>query len=272
MNVFVTGATGVLGGDIYRALVAAGINAKAASRSGKSVDDMETVFFDYEKPETYKNATENIDTVVLIAPSLDPTADKKMIPFIDAVDKSDVKNIILISALGIDGNKEAPLFKMEEYIKTTGLNHTYLRPNFFMENFTRGFLKASIEGQKAMCLAAADGKTSFISTLDIAEAAVTIIKDFDKYQGNIYNLTGSEALDHAQVAELLTKSRNEEIKYIPISAADMKKGALDMGMPEGMADMMLGLYHVTSAGYMEPIHDDFYKLTGKQPRKLEEVL
>ncbi len=272
MNVFVTGATGVLGSDIYRALTAANINAKAASRSSKSVDGMETVLFDYEKPETYQNAIANIDTVVLIAPSLDPVSDKKMMPFIDVLDKSEVKYVILISALGIDANKEAPLYKMEEYIKTKDLNYVFLRPNFFMENFTRGFLKVSIESQKAMYLAAADGKTSFISTLDISEAAATVIRDFEKYKGKIFNLTGNQAFDHAEVAQLLTKAKNEEIKYIPISAAEMKQGALDMGMPESMADMMLGLYSATSAGYMEPIHDDFTKLTGKQPRKLEEVL
>jgi uncharacterized protein YbjT (DUF2867 family) len=174
--------------------------------------------------------------------------------------------------LGIDANKEAPLFKMEEYLKTTGLNYAFLRPNFFMENFTRGFLKGSIGDQKAMYLAAGDGKTSFISTLDIADAAVTIIKDFGKHQCQTFNLTGTEAFDHTQVAEMLTKSRNEEIKYIPISAADMKQGALDMGMPEGMVDMMIGLYNATSAGYTAGVFDDFQKLTGIQPRKLEEML
>jgi uncharacterized protein YbjT (DUF2867 family) len=75
---------------------------------------------------------------------------------------------------------------------------TILRPNFFMENFSEGFLAAGVREQNAIYLAAGDGKTSFISVKDIASVAVAALRQ--SQTGREIDLTGPEALDHFEVA------------------------------------------------------------------------
>ena len=65
-----------------------------------------------------------------------------------------------------------------------------------------------------------------------------------------FNLTGNKALHHEEAAKIISKAKDKEINYVPITAFDMKKGAMENGMPEPSADMMLALYGATSAGYM----------------------
>ena len=102
--------------------------------------------------------------------------------------------------------------------------------------------------------------------------AVEIYSDVDKYHAQAFNLTGPEALDHYEVARLLSEVRNEEIKYVAISGEEMKKASIENGLPEEHADMLLALYNATAAGYTAAITDDVKTVTGKNPLTLKEVL
>ena len=77
---------------------------------------------------------------------------------------------------------------------------TILRPNFFMENFSSGIFAAMIKDQGGIFLAGGDGRTSFISTSDIAEVAAVVFESGGR--GSVFNLTGPEALDHTEVAAM----------------------------------------------------------------------
>ena len=73
----------------------------------------------------------------------------------------------------------------------SGVPYTILRPNFFMDNFSTGFLAPMVKGG-AIYLAAENAKTSFIAATDIA--AVAAVAFAEGLAGKEYNLTGPEAL------------------------------------------------------------------------------
>ncbi|MGQ1788485.1 SDR family oxidoreductase [Saccharicrinis sp. GN24d3] len=275
MKTLVTGATGKLGKEVVKQLANKGISVLAATRDISKVaknSNIEPVIFDYEKSETYAVALENVDSIFLIAPPMDPYAHKKIFPFIDAAQEAGVKQIVVNSALGIDANPEAALFKIENYVKNAGFQYAIIRPNFFMDNFTTGFIAPMIAHQNGIFVAAGNGKTAFIATSDIAAVAVRVITDLQNYNGKIINLTGSEALDHDEAAKIISKAKGQEIKYVPISTSEMKKGAMENGMPEPSADMMLALYGATSAGYMAVITNDFEQVIGNKPLSFEDFI
>ena len=83
-----------------------------------------------------------------------------------------MKQIVFISAYGVNHNEQAPLRIVEHMVIESGVPYTILRPNFFSENFSDGPQAGTIQGQNAIFLAAADGKTSFVSVRDIAAVAV----------------------------------------------------------------------------------------------------
>ena len=87
--------------------------------------------------------------------------------------------------------------------------------------------------------------------------------------GEAYNLTGPAALDHAEVAQIISTAIGKEIKYHALSEEAMIEGALDMGMPEGTVHYLGVLYSAVRSGYTAQVTDDVKKVTGKEPMTFE---
>ena len=262
----VTGATGNLGREVVKALLPEGYTVRAGTRNVEAIqstEHLEAVKFDYTDASTFDKALLGVRGVLLVAPPMDPEAPAKLIPFIEKAKETEVKHIVFISALGVDQNEQAPLRVIERTLINSSIDYTILRPNFFMENFSLGFIAPMIKQQAGIFLAADDGKTSFISTKDIAAVAV---KSFaDGLYGKKLNLTGTEALDHTQVAKIIGDKIGKTITYHALAEETMLQGARDQGMPEGAVQYMAVLYAVVRAGYMAAITDDVEKVTGRMP-------
>jgi uncharacterized protein YbjT (DUF2867 family) len=262
---FVTGATGNLGRAVVAALRAKGITVRAAVRNlGKLAPstDVEPVLFTYEDQASHKAALHDVGAVFLMAPPLDPDAPVKLNPVIDLAKKLGVRHIVLNSALGVDAVEQAPLRIVERYLMASGVPYTILRPNFFMDNFSTGFLAAMVK-QGGIFLAAAHGKTSFISAADIAEVAVAAF--VNGLVSKEYNLTGSEALDHNQVAAIISKVSGKPITYQAIPEEAMLSGLRGTGMAESAVQYVGVLYSAVRAGYTGAVTGDFEIVTGRKP-------
>jgi uncharacterized protein YbjT (DUF2867 family) len=263
-TILVTGANGSLGKATVAALVNRGFKVRAASRNPQQSTNhaVHPIRFDYTDPNTHKPALEGVDGVVLIAPPLDVLAADKLNPFIDQASAIDLGHVVLNSALGVDANEDAPLRKIERHLMASGVNYTILRPNFFMENFTSGFLGPMVH-QGEIYLAAAAGKTSFISTFDIAAVAAESFAA--KRYGCEFNLTGPEALDHTAIAQLISLQSGRTVTYHAISIEDMIQGAIQNGLPESSAQYMGILYNIVSNGWAEGVTDDVQKVICRPP-------
>ena len=264
-TILVTGATGNVGHAVTRALLGRGLGVKAGTtrpETAKVPDGAQVVKVVYEQPDTVATALKGVDGLFLVAPPLDPAAPAILIPVIDQARAAGVNHIVFNSALGVDQNETAPLRVIERYLMTAGVNYTILRPNFFMENFSSGFL-ASMIAQNGIYLAAGEGKTSFVCTDDIAATAATA---FEKKQfGAAYNLTGPSALDHAQVAGIISEVTGRSIRYHSLAEEEMLQGARDQGLPESAVQYMAVLYQVVRQGWMAVITEDVQKVTGRPP-------
>ncbi|MFZ2446866.1 MAG: NmrA family NAD(P)-binding protein [Syntrophobacteraceae bacterium] len=264
-KILVTGATGQVGGAMIEALVARGIPVRAATRKTTRIrwtDMVQPVVFDYGDPGLHKAALSGVSGLFLVAPLLDAHAPAKLNPFIDEAGRMGVRHIVFISALVADGNDKIPLAKIEAHLKGSGLGYTILRPNFFMENFTTGFLAAMI-AHGAIHLAAGKGKTSFISVRDIAEVAATAFQQ--NLPGTEYNLTGPEALSYTQAARTISGVCDRNIIYYDTPEEAMLRGARDLGMPAGALSYLALLYAAVREGRASPITDNVRQVTGKDP-------
>ena len=268
-RILVTGATGSLGRAVVAALRTKGITVRAAARNvGKLAPSVgiEPVLFAYENQATHKPALQDVDALFLMAPPLDPEASAKLNPLIDMAKTLGVRHIVFNSALGVDAVEQAPLRIVERYVMASGVPYTILRPNFFMENFSTGFLAPMVK-QGGIFLAAADGKTSFISVADIAEAAAAaFVKGLVSKE---YNLTGPEALDHNQVAAILSKVSGKSITYQAIPEEAMLSGLRGTGMPESAVQYVGVLYSAVRAGYTGAVTQDVETVTGRKPTSFE---
>ncbi|SPF32192.1 putative Uncharacterized oxidoreductase YesF [Syntrophobacter sp. SbD1] len=269
-TILVTGATGKLGSAVVEALVDRGIFVKAATRQTTKIkwtQRVQPLVFDYKDTGLYKAALDKVSGVFLIAPPLDSEAPSKMIPFIDKAGESGVKYILFISALKMELSEQNPLRMIELHLLKSGIDCTILRPNFFMENFSTGWLAPSI-ASGAIRLSAGEAKTSFISVEDIARAAAVCLEE--KRSGQQYDLTGREALSYGEVVRILSDVCGRKVTYHTISETETMRLAREQGMPESAIQYMANLFAMVRKGLMAEITGTVRELTGKAPMSFEE--
>lgn len=265
-TIVVTGATGQVGGAVVRALAAKGLQVLAATRepgSYRGEKNVTPVRMDYHEPRTIAPAISGADGLFLIALPLDYHAPEVLAPVIDQARIAGTKQIVLHSALNVEMNEAAPLRKVERYLMASGVPYTILRSNFFMDNFATGSISASIKEGDGMFLPAADGKTSFIATSDIAAVAAAAFTR--KLTGKEYNLTGPEALDHNQVAAMISDAAGRPVTYHALEEGDFLKLLRRRGLPDSAGLYLATLYGLVRDGYMARITEDVQKVTGHGP-------
>ena len=265
-KILVTCATGNLGSAVVKALSSRGMLARAASRHPDRItrsEQTEAVFLDYDKRSNHDALLTGVDGLFLVAPPLDPEAPSKLNPFIDKAKSHGIGHIVFNSALGVDGVETAPLRVIERYLMVSGVPYTILRPNFFMQNFSHGFIAPMIKQHHTIFLAADDAKTSFIATDDIAAVAAEVFTD--NRTGEEFDLTGPEALDHYQTAAILSKVSGRTITYHSVSEEAMLQGARESGMPESAVRYLANLYRAVRAGFTARLTEDLANVTGHTP-------
>lgn len=267
-KVLITGATGVLGKAIVKSAVSAGLDVRQGIRNPSKADRVaEAIHLDYAEPSTISPALEGISALVLMAPPLEANAPALLGPVIAAAKSADVKHIVLISAFGVNHNEQAPMRIVEHLVIDSGVPYTILRPNFFMENFSAGFLAHTVREQHAIYLAAADGKTSFISVEDIAGAVTAALTR--SLTGEEFDLTGPAALDHAEVAKIISAASGTTVVYHALTEEQMLEGARVQGMPESIVAYLGMLYSVVRAGFAAGTSNDYEVVTGRKPVAFE---
>jgi len=272
-TILVTGATGTVGSEVVRQLSAKGqIGIRAAARSAnnptlKDLKSVEIVELDYNKPETLATAFKDVNKLFLLTPfqsdMLDLTSN-----LVNAAKKSGVKYIIKQSVMGVDaepGITPGRLHRQaEKIIEKSGIPFSFLRPNFFMQNFVN-FYSPMIKSQGALYAPAGDGEVSFVDVRDIAAVAVQALINDNQHKGQSYNITGPEVLSYGQAAETLSRELGKEIKYVNIPDEDARKGMKDMGMDDWSVNSMIELFDITRKGYASDISSVVEELIGRKP-------
>ena len=266
-TILVTGASGNLGRAAVAALQNAGFTVRAASRRPQAAEN--SVRFDYSDHTTHEAAIKGAQGVLLIAPPLDADAPEKLIPAIDACKFLDVRHIVFNSALGVYADEKSPLRIVERHLMDCGVGYTIVRPNFFAENFTSGFL-APMVASGMISVAAGDGKTSFISTVDIAAVVTSAFSQGPHNRS--HNLTGPTSLNYSEAAVILSQGLGTKVEYQPISEEEMVQNAIKNGLPASAAHYLAVLYSGVRNGWFDIVTNDVQQVTGQAPRTLAEVV
>jgi len=220
------------------------------------------VRLDYADSASINPALAGASAIVLMAPPLDANAPALLGPVIAAAKAAKIQQIVFVSAFGVNHNEQAPLRIVEHLVMDSGVSFTIVRPNFFMENFSEGFLAPGIKQQNAIYLAAGDGKTSFISADDIAAVVVAALQK--SLTGKEFDLTGPEALDHTEAATIITEVSGRSVAYHSLTEQQMLDGARAQGMPEPIVAYLGVLYSVVRAGFAAGVSNDFEAVTGRK--------
>jgi uncharacterized protein YbjT (DUF2867 family) len=198
---------------------------------------------------------------------MSPKLDELIMPAISAAKEMGVSHIVSLGAIGMSQGQDSPMSIAEKCVQGCGLKFTILRPNLLMQNFQTlaGML---IRNTGLIHLPAGDAKVSFVDARDIAAAAAqSLLKK--EHQNKIYMLTGKEALNHYQIAEILSRVTEKKIAYVPVSHNEAEQELLRVGWDDDAAELMIGLYEIARHGWCEEISTDLEKVLGREPIRFE---
>lgn len=226
--------------------------------------------FDFTNPETYDGALHGINKIFLVRPPAISDVQKYIFPFIDRARKNGVEHIVFLSLLGVEKNPVVPHYKIENYIKDSGVDYTFLRASFFMQNLNTTHRKDIMESDEVF-VPAGKGKTSFIDVRDIAEVgAIALVKE--GHLNKAYSLTGKEALDYFQVAEIFTQILNRDITYTKPSIFRFFFRMHKRGMKSTYILVMIALYTTARLGLAKRITSELEELLGREPISMDKYV
>jgi uncharacterized protein YbjT (DUF2867 family) len=269
--IFVTGSTGRVGSELIATLQARGVPFRALAHSPASVEKLkgrgvDVVTGDLLQPDHYADALEGVEALFLLAVT-SPTMAADEAPVIAAAQRAGIKRIVRLSAESVD-NSALPMLgahaEADRALIASGMAHTILRPNYFMQNFNV-LDRQTIQTQNAIYGSMGAGRISMIDTRDIADVAAAALLTGD-HDGQIYTLTGREALTFADAAAHLSAALGRTITYMDVPPEMAKAGMMGAGMPEWYADGLLTLFASYARNEAAAITSTVEQVTGHPAR------
>lgn len=274
-TVLVTGGTGKVGRRVVEGLAARGVNVRAGTRDPEETAelgglDVETVELDFYRTETFDRAVDGVDRMFLQAPPADPDAFRTLIPFLDWAVSAGVHRIVNLSAMAVESVEELALRKVELHLESLGVGCTFLRPNWFMQNFHPGFLSREIRETGRFRLPLGDARVSFVDAGDVGAVAVEALTA-PPHEGKAYTLTGPEALTCREAARILSEAAGREIAYEPVDDGEMESILREEhGWRADQAGVILGLFSSIREGHRATVSGDVERILGRPPTSLAE--
>jgi len=205
-TILITGATGNVGREVIRALharggavIRAGVRDVARAASDLAAfDGIELVPFDFADPRTYALALAGCDALFLLRP---PQVTDTFTDFIQQAKAAGVSHIVFLSVQGAENNRFIPHHKTEELLRQSGVPFTFLRPAYFMQNFTTT-LHEDLARRHRVFVPAGRARFTLIDVRDIGDvAAVVFLDPGPRHHGQAYALTAQYRLNFQQMAD-----------------------------------------------------------------------
>lgn len=289
--ILVVGATGRLGGNIVRLLLAKGKSVRILVRHNSPSVELakqglatpaealiaagaEPVYGDLRDPASLEAVCQGVETVITTANSIlrggedniesvDLNGNRNLVA---AAKAAGVRHFIFISALGASPDSPAPFMaakgQIERELMQSGMDYTILAPMAYMEVWPAMVVGMPIQmGLPVTLVGEARNRTSFISTRDVAAYAVAAV-DHPAARNQFLPIGGPEALSYRDAVETF-----ERVLGQPIPVEFVQPGEPVPGLPQGMVDL-LGMLNADQIVDSTEIARTF----GVIPTTLEEVV
>lgn len=254
-KILVLGANGKTGRRVLERLENnTDVEVRAGSRSA-------AIPFDWEKPETWQAALQDIDAVYIsYQPDLAiPSATTAIQLFSGLATQMGVQKMVLLSGRG---EKEAQV--CEEIVKTNAKKWTIVRASWFNQNFSESFfLEPILAGYVA--LPRAEALEPFTDADDIADVIVASLLE-NKHNGQTYELTGPRLLTFKEVIAEIAKATDREITFQSLTLEEYIQMLREYQVPEDHIWLVNYLFEQVLDGRNSSITNDIEKVLGRKAK------
>ncbi|MBP1157221.1 MULTISPECIES: SDR family oxidoreductase [unclassified Paenibacillus] len=272
MSIFITGATGELGGLVIEHLLKK-VSANQIVAVVRNMDKasaladlgIEVRHGDYLNPESLQKAFAGADKLLFISsPDSDDTLRiVQHANVVKAARDAGVKHIAYTSfAFAKESN--IPLAQVhlatEHAIRTTKIPYTFLGNSLYTEVFVNPGLGASLE-HGAIVTNTGTGKLNTATRSDLALAAAAVLTG-EGHENKTYNLVSGQTWTYDELASIVSEVSGKQIVHKAVSFEEEKNILLGAGFPEPVANLFAGIYHAVSVGETSKTSNDLLDLIG----------
>ena len=248
----VAGATGSLGGQIVRELLAQGQPVRALVRSpvqrtGLEESGAEAVVGDLTDPGTLDGACRGVDVVISTASATrreDDTVENVDLQgtrnLVDAARRAGARRVVYVSTNGASPASPVPAFRAkagaEAHIRASGLEYAVLQPEAFMDIWFGMLIEMPMaQGMPITLVGESRQRHSFIAQGDVARFAVAAALSPEPLREAIV-LGGPEAVTFREVAEAYAEAAGR-----PLAVRSVAPGEPIPGLPPVVWGIAAGL-------------------------------
>ncbi|MDQ3674572.1 MAG: SDR family oxidoreductase [Gemmatimonadota bacterium] len=280
--ILVAGATGVLGSEIVRRLLARGEEVRAMVRSTSNPEAVErlrkagaeTVVGDLKDPGSLgpacKDMTGVITGVTAITTakegdSFDATDGEGNKALMDAARKAGVRKFVLVS-FDADVMPDSPLVRAklsaEAHLKKSGMDYTILHPSLFLESWLGPMLFGDPVAGTAKIYGSGNHPIRYIAVGDVAELAVQSLSQPAATKATI-PFGGPEEISQRDAVAMFEEAFGKKfsVTEVPEAALETQWKAAQNPFEKAFAGLMLGVARGLDTGLQPPFEKFPMKMT-----------
>jgi uncharacterized protein YbjT (DUF2867 family) len=266
--IFVTGATGNVGGELVRALVDAGepVRALVRNETGRArlPEGADAVLGDLNRPETFAAALEGVGALYLLA------GYEGLSELLAAAREAGVARAVLQSSSSVPGgdmtNAVARYHLLSERaVRESGLQWTFLQPNSFMSNALQW--REQLQAGDTIRAPFAGVRVASIDPSDIAAVAAAALTS-DAHAGRSYRLSGPESHLPADRVAVLARVLGRDLRF-EAQSNDEARAEMTAAMPAEYVDAFFSFF-VDGALDESEVLPTVQEVTGRPPRTFEQ--
>jgi uncharacterized protein YbjT (DUF2867 family) len=276
LNILITGATGNVGIEVIKSLqklflplkIFAGIRDIITDNDKLKAYNIYVVKFDVTDSSTFAAAFKGIDIVFLLRPPQISAVKKYFVPLVNTAIEAKIKHIVFLSVQGVEKNSIIPHNKIEQLIVKSKIPYTFLRPAYFMQNFTTT-LRNDLLNKKRIYLPAGNAKFTLVDVRDIGSVAATVITNTTNHFNKSYELTSAQKLSFFEMTKKLTDGLGIKINYESPNLFNFYVTKRKEKIPVMLILVMIMLHYFPRFQKEPGLTNCIEEITGQQPITFE---
>ena len=280
MTIAVIGATGHIGREIVRGVLAHGEvvaalvrDADDARRALGAHDGLHIRPTRLDDPYDVAKALGGVRTVFIALGSIGIQGVLQRIAINAASDIPSIEQVTRISVLNASadslGINQRAHDSIDRFAASTGVPYSTIRPAVFQ----LALLTAAheVRASRTWTGLAGSGRVALIDHRDTAEAGLHVLTDPPRW-GQHHDVTGPVPVSWPEALDVLSAELGERVTFRVATEPDYLQHLISAGIPAGESELLITREWAIRAGENDYTTDTFRQITGRPPRPLADFL